>query len=61
MGAHFGAQAGNRLAMELTHPGFGNAQYGGNLFEVHVLFVVHAHDVLFPLWKVFDSFNQGAA
>ena len=56
--AHFCAQACDRLAVQLANPGFGDTQHGGNFLEVHVMFVVHAHDVLFALGQRLYRRNQ---
>src|ERR1035437_160138 len=61
MRAHLGAQAGYRLAVQLANARLCDVEHGSNFFEVHVLFVVHAHDELFPLRQILDGSDQSLA
>src|SRR5256885_15858032 len=55
MRPHFCPHARNRLAVQLAHARFGHAEHGGGFLEVHVVLVVHAHDVLLALGQGLDG------
>jgi hypothetical protein len=44
--SHLCSESSNRLAVQLTDPGLSDSENRSNFFEIHVLFVIHAHDVL---------------
>src|SRR5690606_38809409 len=54
-----GADARDRLAVQLRDPRLRHAEHGPDLLEVHVLLVVHGHDVLLPFRQVLDRRDQG--
>src|SRR5258706_5980710 len=56
-----GAQPRDRLAVQLAHARFGHSHYRSDLAQVHVLLVVHAHQLPFPLGQLFDGTDQGAS
>jgi hypothetical protein len=45
---------------KLADAGFGHAQHGADLLEIHVLLVIHAHELLFPLGQDAHRLGQGA-
>src|SRR5271165_1176521 len=60
-GQQFGqivAERRNRLAENLTDPGLGHPENGGDLRELHVFVVVHCQHFFLQLWKLRHALRQ---
>ena len=56
--AHLGPQAGDGLAVQLADAGFRDPKHSSDFLEIHVMLVVHAHDVLLAFGQALDGIDQ---